>query len=271
MKITCSFNIARPVKTFLSGWLILSVIFFGFSLISSPDEPIATPPQTTAPSKTTPSIPSEPECSDPPIEPAPSDPDVSTEQIQSTPDSTQPQNLPAKPQQEEQIVPVYYNQKDESWKDISYGKDDLGNYGCGPTACAIIISTLTEHKVTPADMAEWSVQNGCYIEGGGSYHILIPLACKSYGLKVTGCTQSDREKILSALKNGALCGVIMGPGHFTQTGHFIVLYGIDENGKILVSDPANRTNCIAWDADIIFSEAKSYAASGGPFWIVEKP
>lgn len=29
---------------------------------------------------------------------------------------------------------------------------------------------------------------------------------------------------------------IMAPGHFTTTGHFIVLRGITEEGKVLVAD-----------------------------------
>lgn len=31
----------------------------------------------------------------------------------------------------------------------------------------------------------------------------------------------------------------MGKGHFTNNGHFIVLRGITENGKILVNDPTD--------------------------------
>ena len=166
------------------------------------------------------------------------------------------------------LTPVYYNQKDALWKDAAYGSDSIGGYGCGPTVCAMIISTLTSYAVTPVDMADWSVKNGCYFEGGGSYHDIIPLACKSYGLLVQGCDISQTDEVLNALKNGALVAVIMGPGDFTATGHFILLYGVDEDGKILVSDPADRSNCKAWDSDIIFSQAKNYAAGGGPFWII---
>ncbi len=167
---------------------------------------------------------------------------------------------------------VYYNQKSDEWKDCAYGEDKIGGYGCGPTACAILLSTLLKKEITPAEMADWAVENGCYIQNGGSYHMIIPLACRSYGLSVTGYSSDESDKVLEALKNGALVGVIMGPGHFTQSGHFIVLYGVTEDGELMLADPASESNTnTLWDAETVFSEAKSYAQSGGPFWVVTNP
>ncbi len=167
---------------------------------------------------------------------------------------------------------VYYNQKSDEWKDCAYGENDVGNYGCGPTACAILLSTLLGEEITPAEMADWAVENGCYIQDGGSYHMIIPLACRSYGLSVTGYSSDETDQVLKALKEGALVGVIMGPGHFTQSGHFIVLYGITEDGKLMLADPASESNTnTLWDPETVFSEAKSYAQSGGPFWVVTNP
>ena len=49
----------------------------------------------------------------------------------------------------------------------------------------------------------------------------------------------------------------MGKGHFTNNGHFIVLRGITENGKILVNDPNSREKSNKeWSVSIIVSEAK---------------
>lgn len=258
MKIIAYPAVMQTVKRFFAGWLLLGIPIYAVCLLHPPE---ASPelPDTTEITV------SEPEASA----------DISPEQTPvsvSETDTSELQSLTAKPEEESDTPKlVYYNQKDDAWKDISYGSDSIGGYGCGPTACAIILSTLTENTVTPADMAEWSVQNGCYVNGGGSYHILIPLACKSFGLSVTGCTANDREEILAALSEGALVGVIMGPGHFTESGHFIVLYGINEAGEVLVADPASYENSkISWDPDIIFDEAKSYASGGGPFWIIRK-
>ena len=57
----------------------------------------------------------------------------------------------------------------------------------------------------------------------------------------------------------------MGKGHFTNNGHFIVLRGITENGKILVNDPNSREKSKKeWSVSIIVSEAKGAWAFSKP-------
>ncbi len=62
----------------------------------------------------------------------------------------------------------------------------------------------------------------------------------------------------------------MAEGHFTKSGHFIVLRGVTEEGKILVADPASvaRSNQ-EWDISIILNEARRGASAGGPLWAIE--
>lgn len=74
---------------------------------------------------------------------------------------------------------------------------------------------------------------------------------------------------MDALADGKLVVAIMTKGHFTKSGHFIVLRGVTSEGKILVADPASydRSNK-AWDMSIILNEASRSAGSGGPFWII---
>ena len=48
------------------------------------------------------------------------------------------------------ITPVvYYNQLDERYAGKAYGTDNIGGYGCGPTAMAIVVSSLTDDMVDP--------------------------------------------------------------------------------------------------------------------------
>ena len=42
---------------------------------------------------------------------------------------------------------VYYNQLDERYAGKAYGTDNIGGYGCGPTAMAIVVSSLTDDMV----------------------------------------------------------------------------------------------------------------------------
>lgn len=165
---------------------------------------------------------------------------------------------------------VYYNQTDARWGNKSYGKTStIGRAGCGPTALAIAVASLTDNKVTPYDVAQWSVANGGLCEGSGSYHSLIPNGGRHYGLTVTSIGR-DGKKLVEALQSGKLVIAIMSKGHFTSGGHFIVLRGVTEDGKILVADPASvkRSNK-EWDLRIVTGEAsRKVGSAGGPFWVL---
>ena len=72
---------------------------------------------------------------------------------------------------------------------------------------------------------------------------------------------------MEALQEGKLVIAIMSKGHFTNSGHFIVLRGVTEDGKLLVADPASvkRSNK-EWDLRIVTSEAsRKIGSADGPF------
>ena len=163
---------------------------------------------------------------------------------------------------------VYYNQLDKRYASKPYGTDDIGTYGCGPTCMAMVVSSLTNETVDPVEMAHWAYENGYWCSKSGSYHSLIPGAAKAWGLLVQGCGKTEGQRIVDALSQGKLVVAIMLKGHFTSSGHFIVLRGV-ENGKILVADPASYTRSQqTWDLSIILNEASGRAGAGGPFWII---
>lgn len=163
---------------------------------------------------------------------------------------------------------VYYNQLDERYASKPYGTDNIGGYGCGPTAMSIVVSSLSDDAADPVQMAEWSYKNGYWCKGSGSYHALIPAAAEAWGLPVSGCTASEPQRIVDALSDGKLVVAIMSKGHFTSGGHFIVLRGV-KDGKIMVADPASYSRSEQlWDLSIIVNEASRRAGAGGPFWII---
>lgn len=165
---------------------------------------------------------------------------------------------------------IYYNQLDERWADTMYGTSGtIGEAGCGPTAMAIVTSTLTGTPHDPVELSEWSVANGHRCEGNGSYHSLIPAAAEAYGLSWESVPPDDPQAMVDALADGKLVVAIMAKGHFTNSGHFIVLRGVTAEGKILVADPASRKRSEQeWDLSIILDEARKGAAAGGPFWAI---
>lgn len=172
------------------------------------------------------------------------------------------------------IDTYFYMQVDERWADQYYGgTDTIAKYACGPTSMSIIISSLTDIRIDPVQMSAWAKNNGYWFEKSGSLHSLIPNAAEQFGLKSEGIENTSQAavKVKKALKDGKLVVALMGKGQFTQGGHFIVLRGLTEDGKVMVADPASeeRTEQI-WELSTIVGEAKTWAAAGGPFWVISR-
>ena len=166
------------------------------------------------------------------------------------------------------VALTYYNQGEEPWASRPFGPDPISGYGCGPTALSMLVSSLTDQDIDPEEMAAWAYEHGYWCSKSGSYHTLIPGAAQAWGLSVEGCTASEPQRILDALADGKLVVALMTKGHFTKSGHFIVLRGVQDE-KILVADPASyRRSQKAWDLSIILNEASRRAGAGGPFWII---
>ena len=166
---------------------------------------------------------------------------------------------------------VYYNQLDIRWGSEQYGKTGtIATSACGPTALAMVISSLTDFPITPSTIAVWSYIYGYRAEGNGSYHSLIPDGARFYGLSVEGVAYNEKQRIIDALEAGKLVIAIMTKGHFTNGGHFIVLRGITPEGKILVADPSSLARSQKeWDLSIIMGEARRDAGADGPFWVLD--
>ena len=64
----------------------------------------------------------------------------------------------------------------------------------------------------------------------------------------------------------------MGPGHFTSSGHFIVLHGATEEGLVLAADPNSRGNSLApWTPSLLISELSATRSNGAPLWLLTVP
>lgn len=164
---------------------------------------------------------------------------------------------------------VYYNQLDERWADLPYGTDNIGGYACGPTAMAIVVSSLTEQTIDPPNMAQWAADNGYWCEGNGSYHSLIPGCAENFELSCDSISKSDPQAVVDALADGKLIVALMVKGHFTNSGHFIVLRGITSEGNVLVADPASKKRSEQeWDLSLILNEVHQASGSGGPLWAI---
>lgn len=166
-----------------------------------------------------------------------------------------------------------YMQNDPAWADFLYGgQDPMSGYGCGPTALAIAAASLTHESITPIDTASWAADNGYYAPQNGSVHALIPDGARNYGLTIEILNTRTPDAFRLALSMDKLLVLLMGPGDFSDSGHFIVLYGYDENGDILVADPASpERSSKHWPADTLINQLLMTAKNGGPVWVLSKP
>ena len=168
------------------------------------------------------------------------------------------------------IIPIiYYNQGDDAWKDQPYGSDRIGGYGCGPTAMCMVVSSMTEEDSDPAEMAQWAAEQGYWARKSGSYHSIVEGTAQSYGLTASSISERTPEAIKESLLAGNLLVALMGPGHFTKAGHFIVLRGITLSGSILVADPNSLERSLSeWDPQLILDELSAKTSNGGPLWVI---
>ena len=167
---------------------------------------------------------------------------------------------------------VYFCQSDDTWAGQPYGTDTIGPYGCGPTAMAMAVASMTDTDTDPAVMAAWAAQHGYWAKGGGSYHSIVPGTAEAFGLTVEPVTEWTEEALREALNSGKILVALMGPGHFTKLGHFIVLRGTTLSGGILVADPNSlERSLMVWDPQIILDELAVRARHGGPLWALSSP
>lgn len=165
---------------------------------------------------------------------------------------------------------TYYNQNDKRWANSTYGgKDSIAVYGCGPTALAMIVTSFTEKTMTPADMAKWAYSHHYWVPGSGSKHNLIPKGAAAFGFKAKPFHEKSVRKIIDTLNEGHIIVALMGPGHFTANGHFIIIADYWSGNKVTIADPNSIENTLKpWDINLILKELNSSGSDGGPMWII---
>ncbi len=167
---------------------------------------------------------------------------------------------------------TFYFQNDPLWADYPYGgRDPMYKYGCGPTAMAMAVTNLTDTPITPPQMADWAWENGYFSPGGGSAHALIPGAASAFGLNVETLSIRTPEALLTCLAYDKLLVLLMGPGQFTDGGHFILIYRANEDGSVKIADPNSpEHNEQDWDPADLLDELSGATDAGSPMWAISK-
>lgn len=163
---------------------------------------------------------------------------------------------------------VYFNQGEEPWRSVKYGSSTIGSAGCGPTAMAIVISTLTGETVTPKMTADYSIEYGEYVSGQGTSHSFPTNAALHWGLTVKRVGKNRMSEVVQSLKQGKLVVVICAPNTISgSSGHYIVLTGVNAQGYITIADPGSRSRTgKVYSVDTIQSYGRDL--DDGAFWII---
>lgn len=155
------------------------------------------------------------------------------------------------------IIP-HFLQWDERWGYETYGNDFLAVTGCGPTCLSMVTCGLRgDLQWNPYEVARMAETQGYYVDGVGSAWDLMDSGASALGLEVHNLSLSG-EQIKETLSAGMPIICTVGPGDFTSAGHFIVLSGLDSDGKIKVLDPNSIKNSEkSWEVDDLIPQIKN--------------
>lgn len=156
---------------------------------------------------------------------------------------------------EEGVFP-YYTQWDQRWGYCRYGSGLIGWTGCGPTALSMVAMDLTgDGTLTPAYMADLALRGGWYVSGSGTSWTFFTEGAQKVGLAAKELPLWE-DTMRAELTAGRPIICVMGPGIFTDNGHYIVLTSCDEAG-FQVLDPFRPSNCRVFSYDEIEDQIKN--------------
>ena len=147
-------------------------------------------------------------------------------------------------------------QWDTRWGYYRYGTGLMGYTGCGPTALSMVLCGLTGNgKYHPAYVAKFASENGYCVPGNGTSWKLFSEGAEKLGLKAKELALTE-ALVARELESGRPIICIMGPGHFTTSGHYIVLTGYAD-GSVDVLDPYRESSSKAWRFSDISGEIRN--------------
>lgn len=173
--------------------------------------------------------------------------------------------------------PVSYLQTDPRWGSLDYSapgeKTTIAASGCGPTAMAMVLATWADPSVTPKTECAWALAHGYKAPHQGTYYGYFEPAGARYGLRVTrlnyaslygNATSAYHAQVKDALDRGELVIACMGPGNWTSSGHYVLLWKINGD-TIYINDPASTKAARTKGSYSLFKQQVKY------YWTIENP
>ena len=149
--------------------------------------------------------------------------------------------------------PFLFQCQDE-WSGSTWSGGTFCNAGCGVTSMAMVVSALTGDFTTPPQLTsvvdcDTTASSDCLRTYAEKFGIEAVHLSSDEGLGAGSSTQQIKQAFDKYLSNGY---IIITAGHsngsfsnadrnpFSSSGHYVVLYAIDENGDWLIADPGGR-------------------------------
>ena len=133
-------------------------------------------------------------------------------------------------------VPLYFQ---NDYPNNIYGMGTIANNGCSAASLAMVATYLTGHEYLPDEIARYF--------GGAAENNIARLEYGSEVMKLPYREAENWHDALAAIHDGKIVIVLVDSGSvFTQSQHFIVVTGVNEEGKLMVND-SWKPNYEKWD------------------------
>ena len=155
-----------------------------------------------------------------------------------------------------QIHPLYQRDYRDAVVRVRGLSRTVATSGCGAVCVSMVVAYLTGNSVqTPESLFLRAAEMGEYA-GWGLKHETLSALLDENGVRNEWIPNSA-EDVERALREGKPVIAHVGPGIFTNAGHYVVLRGIADDGLILVNDPASpERSAGAYPLDKIVRQAR---------------
>lgn len=133
-------------------------------------------------------------------------------------------------------VPLYFQ---NDYPNNIYGVGTIATNGCSAACLAMVATYLTGHEYLPDEIARYF--------GGAAENNIARLEYGSEKMQLPYKKAENWHEALAAIHDGKIVIVMVDSGSvFTQSQHFIVVTGVNEEGKLMVND-SWKPNYEKWD------------------------
>lgn len=133
-------------------------------------------------------------------------------------------------------IPLYFQ---TDYPNNIYGVGTIANNGCSAACLAMVATYMTGHEYLPDEIARYF--------GGAAENNIARLEEGSETMQLPFKKAQNWHETIGAIQEGKIAIILMGSTSlFTNSQHFILVTGMNEEGKLMVNDPL-ESNYDKWD------------------------